>query len=445
MDRISNLSDDLLLKILSTFPTKDVVATTLLSKRWKFLWTMVHKLDFDDNWECYYLDQDYNKHDVNSDPSKYGSFVQFVDRVMVLHKAPVLETLKFKVGHWCNSEDMAHWIRIGIVRHFRELEISHSVGYNGYRHQSILLPRSLYMYAKLEVLKLTNMIDLDVPTDVCLPSLKSLHLLRVEYKTDECHRKLLSGCPVLEELVVDKSENSYMKNFYVVMSSLERLSILDTWGYEKDGFVPKVVINAPSLKYLKIIDLTGNHLYCLSENMPDLAEANVNIIHESLEMLMGSLTSVKRLSLCLAVSASMLERRIVFNQLVHLELCGCGPKWWDLLTWMLQSSPKLHVLKLENCKERSRCSVNPIEGHWGQPNSVPECLRLHLNTFKWKRYDGRREEKKLVAYILNNARCLNTATFSLLTFEDKKKKVARELKELVSMSSSSCQLLIDEF
>ncbi|XP_010485181.1 PREDICTED: putative FBD-associated F-box protein At3g50710 [Camelina sativa] len=249
MDIISTLSDDLLLKICSLLPTKDVFATTVLSKRWKFLWEMIHKLDFDDNFErCI------NEDSVNGIPSSYERFLQFVDRVMVLHKAPVIDTLKFKVGPWCNSEDMAHWMRIGIVRRVRqlELEISHSVDYYEY-HESIVLPRSLYVYAKLEVLKLTNTILLDVITkDVRLPSLKSLHLLCVKYKTYACHCRLLSGCPVLEELVMDKSENSSLSCVCVQVPSLERLSILDTSDDDCDS---KLVIDAPYLKYLNIVHI----------------------------------------------------------------------------------------------------------------------------------------------------------------------------------------------
>lgn len=43
-DGISALPTDLLVHILSIIPTKDAVATSVLSKPWRYIWTLIPKL-----------------------------------------------------------------------------------------------------------------------------------------------------------------------------------------------------------------------------------------------------------------------------------------------------------------------------------------------------------------------------------------------------------------
>ncbi|KAL5731113.1 hypothetical protein ACHQM5_003872 [Ranunculus cassubicifolius] len=47
-DRVSNLPEDVLHCILSFLPTKYAVSTSVLSTRWKYLWTSIHNLEFCD-------------------------------------------------------------------------------------------------------------------------------------------------------------------------------------------------------------------------------------------------------------------------------------------------------------------------------------------------------------------------------------------------------------
>lgn len=46
-DKISALPEDLLVRILLHVPMKDAIATMFLSKRWRFIWTILPKLEYD--------------------------------------------------------------------------------------------------------------------------------------------------------------------------------------------------------------------------------------------------------------------------------------------------------------------------------------------------------------------------------------------------------------
>ncbi|KAL0805671.1 hypothetical protein Bca101_098162 [Brassica carinata] len=112
------------------------------------------------------------------------------------------------------------------------------------------------------------------------------------------------------------------------------------------------------------------------ENMPALVEASVCITTGVTQKFLKALTSVHCLSLYLSFSEvitnqlnlvnsnscyssmSLVYEKIIiqvvhpsgmiFNQLVHLDLYTFTEGWWDLLTCMLQDSPKLRLLKLSN-------------------------------------------------------------------------------------------------
>ncbi|XP_048616842.1 F-box/FBD/LRR-repeat protein At4g26340 isoform X3 [Brassica napus] len=84
------------------------------------------------------------------------------------------------------------------------------------------------------------------------------------------------------------------------------------------------------------------------ENMPALVEASVCITTGVTQKFLKALTSVHCLSLYLSFSEVVHPSGMIFNQLVHLDLYTFTEGWWDLLTCMLQDSPKLRLLKLSN-------------------------------------------------------------------------------------------------
>ncbi|RID66385.1 hypothetical protein BRARA_D01530, partial [Brassica rapa] len=185
MDRISGLSDELLVRILTFVPTKVAVSTSILSKRWESLWTWVPKLEFVD--------------------IKYGSDLaikDFINKNLPLLKSP------------------------------------------------------------------------DVPRTVSLPKLKTLHLGRVTYLHNDCFRLLISYCPVLDDLVIERNGQDNMKTVAVISPSLQRLTL--PIGHGLSPFVDEYVIVTPSLKYFKVEEYMLNYSY-LVRHMPEVEEADINV------------------------------------------------------------------------------------------------------------------------------------------------------------------------
>ncbi|KAH0850379.1 hypothetical protein HID58_095536 [Brassica napus] len=169
----------------------------------------------------------------------------------------------------CKPEDIKLWIFIAVSRFLRELDVY----YHDHPDKNNILPSSLYASKSLVILKLKGNILLDVPRMVGLPSLKTLQIQSVKLLDGESFRKIPSVCPVLGNLLVNS-----------------------------------------------MVDL------------PQLEEAYLDFNYRDVERLIGSITSVKRLTLAL--------------ELEHLRLCVGTNCASSLLVRLLEDSPNLRELDL---------------------------------------------------------------------------------------------------
>ncbi|EOA27246.1 hypothetical protein CARUB_v10023365mg [Capsella rubella] len=393
MDRISGLPNELLVKILSSLPTKEVVSTSVLSKRWEFLWMWVPKLKFGMN----HYEADLPIRD-------------FITKNLPLLKPHVIES--FHLQCFTKSfqpEDINHWVDTTISRCVRELIID-SYDLSCVGKPVALLPSSLYTCKSLVTLNLTGeTIIVDVPRTASLPSLKTLELNRVAYSNEDSLRLLLSYCPVLEELIIDRIGDDNVKTLVVMVPSLLRLTlpIYSCYGY---------VIVTPSLKYLKVRSPYGEYFSYLVMHMPNLEEAKL-YVEQNLEKLLESITSVKRLSLSVLVDIkSMYHNGIVFNQLQHLKLHIYCDNWSKLLVRMLEDSPKLRVLKLLVDDDPDFDDDHEhVSWKYNDETSVPKCLLDSLEIFEFAGYTGRPEERDFVSYIMKHACHLKSSSISRLS------------------------------
>lgn len=80
MDLVSSLPEEVLCHILSFLSTKEAALTSVLSKRWLSLWTLVPNLDVDDS---VFLHPEEGKREREG---MLQSFMDFVDRVLALQE-----------------------------------------------------------------------------------------------------------------------------------------------------------------------------------------------------------------------------------------------------------------------------------------------------------------------------------------------------------------------
>ncbi|CAA0815963.1 Putative FBD-associated F-box protein [Striga hermonthica] len=227
IDRLSSLPDEVICHILSFLPTKLSVSTCVLAKRWRFLWAHVPVLDFQaDFFET-----------PNSD---------VINSVILQHKAKTMHTLRIS-GIECNEHQLEKWISTAVERKIRNLHIDFDV------NSIALLHRTLFTCKTVVNMRLDLFKDLPSTGDLCLPSLKKLHLSHVKFEDDEALPHLLSGCPLLQELILDYMNDQFGYIEYdlrYINISSSTLKLLEVKMSEANDLIYRIVIDAPALRCL---------------------------------------------------------------------------------------------------------------------------------------------------------------------------------------------------
>ncbi|KAH0898224.1 hypothetical protein HID58_047792 [Brassica napus] len=421
--RICDLPDDLLLQILLHTPTKNAVATEILSKRWRHVWKMLDKLDFKD--------------DQSSE-----SFGRFIEKSLQLHEAPKLVTLVVELGPTCAVDvDVGKWVDKAVKHGVRELDFNLS-----WKGEPTSFSKSLYTCDTLVTLTLSNQILVDVTFPATMPSLLNLSLLDVEYKDEDSLARLLSSSPVLVKLKVARLDEDNLTNFTVKVPSLKKLTYKTRFHEEEEAeeeeeeeeekegeeeyHIRSLVIDCPALTHLRIFDNRAD--YCsLTENMFCLDKVYIPYVPNPDEKFLTCLSSVTRLYLDFSKSMVACSNAINFSRLIELYFTIEDPvDWLEPFICLLQNSPILKALTIFTI------GCPPSSSSWNQPSTIPPCLSSQLETLKWLDYGGKEDDKQLMTYILANSNCLKTVDIKLIPTCNLE-ECQKELESMPRISPSS--------
>ncbi|KAL8053401.1 hypothetical protein ABFX02_05G068400 [Erythranthe guttata] len=184
-DRISHLPDDILVDIISLLSLKEAVCTSVLSSRWHNLWKHIYRLNFDPHSSL----QKGTQQGFESCKEKRETYVKWVNSVLRKHKAAILKdfVIRLRLSRTF-QKDVNRWINFAIVRHVQRLELDLTT--DNWSLINCSLPQEL----------LTQ----NTSSEIDFKFLKILCLKSVDV-TEEDMKFFQSKCPMLEELVVDRS------------------------------------------------------------------------------------------------------------------------------------------------------------------------------------------------------------------------------------------------
>lgn len=341
--RICSLPDSILKHILSFLPIEEAVKTSVLSKRWEFLWASHSKLKFhefitdsDDDSDDETDDEDITLEEATLRREKTReNFLNFVAKTLLLHDSSNIHTfsLKCKVEAPSNGTQprINSWIHAALRHKVQKLILKLSFSDS---HGSFVLPRHLFDCESLNELELDFLCDLRLPSFVYFPNLKILSLSKVIFMDYNSVKQLFSSFPKLEKLDLIECKWDNVKAVYVSAPMLEHLKIVED-GYRRRNIEEpdccQFMISGPKLKIFHYRGELINE-YCIVE-VPSLVSALIGMYSSNsraekrvgyrAHKLLGGVSNVKNLQvslLTLEVCSKPLCNSF-YHQSLHCLVC----------------------------------------------------------------------------------------------------------------------------
>ncbi|OWM91259.1 F-box/LRR-repeat protein At3g26922-like [Punica granatum] len=391
---LCDLPDAVLYHILSFLPMKDVVTTSILSKKWQYFWASVPNLEF-----------------CESDFSERSLFMNFVDRAFIFRDRSSIRALSLSCKVRRDAPRINAWITAAARGDLVELSL------NLQDNEPITLPCRIFGSGALNKFELNSSCILRSHSSACLSSLKVVSLTRVTFVDDSSIRNLFSS-PLLEELSIKHCKWMNLKSVSISAPKLMKLSIDDYDGdflEECVSYDRQIEIDGTSLTSLFYRGELINR-YCL-RSAYQLVEVEIStsdhpalgvkfdLVAKNSYELLGSLSSVKSLTLS-EVFLEDLGRRIqLFDAIPVLSMMTklkVTEEYFTLVDYpaffmLLRRSPNIHTLEFAEALDSA---------YTESMGEVPLCFSTQLKKIEIGTFCATSNEFSVVKALLKAATAL---------------------------------------
>ncbi|KAJ0427760.1 putative leucine-rich repeat domain superfamily, F-box-like domain superfamily [Helianthus annuus] len=346
-DRLSSLQDELIHKILSFIGIKHAIQTSVLSSRWRFIWTSMPYLNF--SWD---------------DFCKLPKFSEFVTRVLSgRNNQSEVSSVKLSNFRGKDSDVIAEQImKYAFSHNIQQLDVA------CLPQNNVEFPPFLFSSRSLKYLSLTkeNFSSFERRRSCSyvfkatstweLPVLTTLYLYGVtlccDDNTDKCIG-FFSKCANLKNLTLKSCYTEGFKGLSICLPLLSNLTIEDVYGSVED-----YNIVAPELKNLNMSGVfTQDRQYLIS------APALVSLLYKGfydLSLSTDDFSSLEKADICVSYPRDARKALRLLQQLhnvkfltLNLEIVELLNKSVDLMSYQPSPFVNLKSLKIHPVRELS--------------------------------------------------------------------------------------------
>ncbi|KAL6613815.1 hypothetical protein ACP70R_036085 [Stipagrostis hirtigluma subsp. patula] len=406
--QFSDLPEDVLGTILSKLPTKETARTSVLSNKWKHIWTVCPKLRFDGVTMC--------GEDVPGTQHYTQKFVGNVSEVLKQYHGKIVEEFEVKFEFDSTlAQHLNNWVYFALSSRAKILALDLLPTNWGLRPDRYRFPFELFddeSISRLQRMQL-SFVSLELPSkSIGFPNLKKLdlHVLNVTRKDLQ---DMLSNCLNLQWLSIVRCHLGdelkvgrplprllYLHVAYCEISKIEfSATNLQTFVY-RGAWIPFYLGHALELKEVRLYLIGKITLEFALITLPNLLPSVQNLIlHSSLSLKMPW----------------SLGNNSKFSQLKDLQLRFLVRKE-DLsnslsLASFLSAAPLIEKLEIH-------FSVCALPHCADLITRLPRCRHNYLKNLSMTGFAGCTGQVELLVHIVENAPNLEVLTVDRVTYLD---------------------------
>ncbi|PIA42322.1 hypothetical protein AQUCO_02000042v1 [Aquilegia coerulea] len=398
-DRISEMPDEILSFMLFLLPIEDAARTSILSRRWRYLWKTSAAYSSSFNLDVVAMRGSAYSDDIFVSFNDYRyldyeellsierlKFINWVDQILKLDYRPMMDS--FRLRYYIKKDSTDHinrWINMAISKRVKNFDINLS----HFHTWGKCLNEELYTFPDwlftLETGSLVKLLYLKScifrPLNFNCSSLVDLQLCEVLID-QTCLVSFFSNCPNLEKLFLVRCHNLLGLKISGPLLKLKYVAI----------------INCRSLGYLDIdarnlnrLEYRGKQVNFSFLNVTQLSDVIVHLIQEDY-----------------SAAISPIKRPIHLSQFTNLKklvlvITAYNGTLWGFIP-LLHGSPFLHTLEMHWSYPFAKDSE---EKGMQKPSDFPHSSLKNITVSGFK---GSAHEVEFTTYLLNNATTLQKLT-----------------------------------